>query len=506
MRRSRRSSATLTLVLLQSSLAYVPWNKGDDYFVRTLAGSGVSGYADGPSTNASFWLPSAVAVASQAQVLYVADMGNHRVRAIDIATAEVTTLVGGATRGYADGVGAACLLDEPAGVAVDEYAGVLFVADSQNRVIRAVELATGRARTLAGSPGVTGFVDGRGRAAAFSQPRGLALHVRARQLFVADPFNHAVRVVHVDSAEVRTLAGSGAEGSADGPGRFASFVLPRAVTVDEENRYVYVADESPYVRRATMAAEPAATPPDPATLPEDADGAYSTAVVTVANSSGTEAALRGAAGIGFMYGWPSLLISDPAEHRLVRLDLVTVETQLAAQAAEGTPLPHEGGACEQVAGATADDGTIVTDEEATAAALAAAGASCHPSLLLLGGSVTTPGQLDGMGSTTRFFRPTAIAVDHTTQNAYVADSHNHVIRWFDMTDEAEEVEEYVPEWHETMGRALWENLAFIMIVIGGILFCIICNILCCRYFEFCPWKRKRIHRGRLKAMQIGQRS
>ena len=72
--------------------------------------------------------------------------------------------------------------------------------------------------------------------------------------------------------------------------------------------------------------------------------------------------------------------------------------------------------------------------------------------------------------------------------------------------EAEEVEEYVPEWHETMGRALWENLAFIMIVIGGILFCIICNVLCCRYFEFCPWKRKRIHRGRLKAMQIGQRS
>ena len=143
-------------------------------------------------------------MASQAQVLYVADMGNHRVRAIDIATAEVTTLVGGATRGYADGVGAACLLDEPAGVAVDEYAGVLFVADSQNRVIRAVELATGRARTLAGSPGVTGFVDGRGRAAAFSQPRGLALHVRARQLFVADPFNHAVRVVHVDSAEVRS--------------------------------------------------------------------------------------------------------------------------------------------------------------------------------------------------------------------------------------------------------------------------------------------------------------
>ena len=32
MRRSRRSSATLTLVLLQSTLAYVPWNKGDDYF------------------------------------------------------------------------------------------------------------------------------------------------------------------------------------------------------------------------------------------------------------------------------------------------------------------------------------------------------------------------------------------------------------------------------------------------------------------------------------------
>ena len=176
--------------------AYVP-GTGDDYFVRRSPARACR--ASRRPTNAAFWLPSAVAAGSQAQVLYVADMGNHRVRAIDIATAEVTTLVGGDARAPAASARRACSTSRRRrGRRV--HGG--FVADSQNRVIRG-ELATGRARTLAARPASP--ASSTAAAAPPLRSRAACAH-RARQLFVADPFNHAVRVVHVDSAEVRTPA------------------------------------------------------------------------------------------------------------------------------------------------------------------------------------------------------------------------------------------------------------------------------------------------------------
>ena len=101
--------------------------------------------------------------------------------------------------------------------------------------------------------------------------------VRARQLFVSDSHNHAVRVVHIDSRVVRTLAGTGVEGSADGVGESASFLQPQAVTVDEEQRLLYIVDKSPRVRRAVLVDEPS--------VPSVSISAYSPEVITVADGS-----------------------------------------------------------------------------------------------------------------------------------------------------------------------------------------------------------------------------
>ena len=114
--------------------------------------------------------------------------------------------------------------------------------------------------TLAGTPGVPGFVNGRGSAAAFSHPVGVALALRSPAAVVCDMYNHAVRVVHVVTREVRTLAGSGVQGSADGVGQLATFHLPTAAAVDDEETTVYVAELSSRIRTLTTAVEPSLRP------------------------------------------------------------------------------------------------------------------------------------------------------------------------------------------------------------------------------------------------------
>ena len=276
--------ATL-LLLVGSSQAFIPWNLEADYFTTTLAGlPGVLGGENGAQENATLNQPEAVAVDDVSGMVYVADRGNHRIRAVRAylgnASGTVSNFVytlAGSDQGYSDGIGTLAKFNAPVGLAVDGYTRLLFVSDRDNMVIRKIELDTARVTTLAGSPGVPGFANGRGQAAAFQLPTGLALALKSRQLFVCDPFNHAVRTVHVISREVRTLAGTGVEGSADGVGEAATFYRPQAVTIDDQEQYIYLAELSPYVRRIAVASEPA--------YPSTGGSAYSSAVDTMVDGT-----------------------------------------------------------------------------------------------------------------------------------------------------------------------------------------------------------------------------
>src|SRR5687768_7813829 len=94
--------------------------------VTTLAGSGPQGFADGPSTSATFRIPAGVAVDAIGNV-YVADQSNHRIRKITPA-GFVTTLAGSAPQGFQDGSVASARFSNPSGVAVDAN-GNVYVAD-----------------------------------------------------------------------------------------------------------------------------------------------------------------------------------------------------------------------------------------------------------------------------------------------------------------------------------------------------------------------------------------
>src|SRR5262249_40021863 len=133
----------------------------------------------------------------------------------------VQTLAGLAgAAGSANGKGSAARFNGPRGLAVDG-AGNVYVADTENHTIRKITPG-GLVTTLAGSAGQSGSVNGTGSAARLNEPNGLAVD-SATNIYVADWYNSTIRKI-TRAGAVTTLAGAAGErGSADGTGSSARF-------------------------------------------------------------------------------------------------------------------------------------------------------------------------------------------------------------------------------------------------------------------------------------------
>ena len=92
-----------------------------------------AGAKDGKGAEASFSHPCGIAVDKKGNV-YVADVGNNKIRKIT-ADGIVKTCAGTGVRGAADGDAAKASFYRPFGVAVDK-AGNVYVADYQNNLVR----------------------------------------------------------------------------------------------------------------------------------------------------------------------------------------------------------------------------------------------------------------------------------------------------------------------------------------------------------------------------------
>ena len=215
--------------------------------VTTLAGS-TYGIADATGTNAQFGSPYGLAIFGTK--LYVADEGNDAIRVVDTETTEVTTLAGvKGTSGNTDGTGTNALFSNPADLALSISGTNLYVAEYGNHAIRVVNTVTKEVTTLAGGSGDDdgsddGTTDGTGTNALFNYPWGLA--ISGTNLYVADRYNYAIRVVNTETKEVTTLAG-GISGIEDGTGTNAQFKKPLGLSISCNK--LYVADESNYAIR-----------------------------------------------------------------------------------------------------------------------------------------------------------------------------------------------------------------------------------------------------------------
>ncbi|MBC7514190.1 MAG: hypothetical protein H7234_07115 [Herminiimonas sp.] len=214
--------------------------------VTTLAGSGISGIADGTGTAASFSNPLALAVDAQG-VVYVCDAGNNAIRRIDTAGV-VTTLAGGGSAGFADAQGGAARFNSPRGVAVSSR-GDVYVADFANHRIRKVT-PLGVVTTFAGNDHA-GAGNGTSAAASFNDPAGIAIDGKD-DLYVGDQGNQLIRKIS-SAGNVTTLAGSGTAGMLNGSGTAASFNMPGALAVDGQGTVYVIASAANLVRQITAA-------------------------------------------------------------------------------------------------------------------------------------------------------------------------------------------------------------------------------------------------------------
>jgi DNA-binding beta-propeller fold protein YncE len=162
----------------------------------------------------------------------VADSGNHKIR--KITQGEVTTFAGSSI-GDADGKGTAARFNNPSGIAVDS-SGNIFVADSRNNKIRKIT-SQGEVDTFAGDV-ASGDADGKGTAARFNNPYGIAVD-SSGNIFVADVYNNKVRKI-TSQGVVTTLAGS-SKGFVNGKGTTAQFENPVGIAVDTDGN-ILVAD------------------------------------------------------------------------------------------------------------------------------------------------------------------------------------------------------------------------------------------------------------------------
>lgn len=236
--------------------------------VSTIAGSaGVAGTADGTGAAARFNTPKSIT--NDGTNLYVADSNNRTIRKVVIATGAVTTIAGTAgVVGSADGTSAAAQFNGLNGITTDGTS--LYVADRNNLTVRKVVIATGVVTTIAGSTGVTGSADGVGTAALFAGPIGITTD--GTNLYVVDADNQTIRKIAIATGAVTTIAGSvGVVGSADGVGAAASFSMPGEITTDGTN--LYVADEmNMTVRKVVIATGAVTTIAGSVGVPSSVDG------------------------------------------------------------------------------------------------------------------------------------------------------------------------------------------------------------------------------------------
>ena len=375
--------------------------------VTTLAGlAGAPGSTDGTGGAARFNAPRGVTVDTGGNV-YVADTQNSTIRKITPGGL-VTTLAGTAGNvGSLDGTGAAAQFRNPWGVAADAT-GNVFVADTSNNAIRKITTG-GVVTTLAGLPGSSGPDDGTGSAARFYGPQGLTID-GAGTLFVADTYNHAIRMVTTDGT-VTTLAG-GSSGAGDGTGSAAQFNFPGGVAVDAAGN-VWVADTQNGTMRLVTPAG---------------------VVTTVAGTAGQFGAVDGTGAAAQFYysfgvavdGAGDAYVADSLNSIIRKVTTAGVVTTFAGTApygdGDGT---GSAAAFYYPAGTAVDTGGNVYVADTynhTIRKITAAGV-----VTTLAGLPGVPGSADGTGSVARFNFPNSVAVDGSG-NVYVADSSNCVIR------------------------------------------------------------------------------
>ena len=369
--------------------------------VTTLAGTaGTVGTAQ--ASPAKFSEPFGVATDSSGNV-YVADTNNNAIRKITPAGV-VTTLAGGTGMGSTDGAGSVAKFAEPHGVVLDS-SGNLYVTDYVNMTIRKVTPA-GVVSTLAGSPGVEGFVNGTGSAARFKSLQGIAIDT-ADNLYIADSGNRSIR--KITPAGVVTTFVDGTNGQLGSP---------RGVVVDSTGT-LYVTDYTAHVIYRV-------TPAGVVSKFAGPNSGGGTAPLAGSTDGPTTSALFNAPSAIAADSAGTLYVADTGGNTVRKIASGNVTT-LAGQTGRSSSVDGKGSAArfEDPYAVAVDGSGNVYVADATDHSIRKI--TPDGTVTTFAGKPGTFGSSDGTGVAAMFKTPQGIATD-SVGNVYVADTGNATVR------------------------------------------------------------------------------
>jgi thiol-disulfide isomerase/thioredoxin len=271
--------------------------------VLHVIGTGQSGFVDGDFNTAKFSAPQGMAFDAKNQILYIADTDNHALRRVDFPRQVVETIAGtgkqsrnmyphcGAglkialnspwdlekvgnilfiamagphqiwqldleqdmimayagtgAEGCVDGIFSECAFAQPSGITTDGKE--LFIADSEVSSIRGVEIAAGKVRTICGSGLLFGFGDIDGQELDVRLQHCLGVEYAQDCLWVADTYNHKIKLVHPRKGTCQTVLGDGSPGLQDGQGKNTQFFEPSGLSAIDA--HLYISDTNNHVIR-----------------------------------------------------------------------------------------------------------------------------------------------------------------------------------------------------------------------------------------------------------------
>jgi thiol-disulfide isomerase/thioredoxin len=208
-----------------------------------LIGTGKSGLTDGYFTEAQFFAPQGMAFDEENQILYIADTENHALRRVYLQQQRVETIagIGQQSRNIHphDGIGLETALNSPWDLV--KVGNKLFIAMAGSHQIWEMNLETGIVKTYAGT-GAEACIDGELNESVFAQPSGITTN--GQELFVADSEGSTIRGVGlVEPKKVRSLCGSGdLFGFGDVDGQGFDVRLQHCLGVEFALNFVWVAD------------------------------------------------------------------------------------------------------------------------------------------------------------------------------------------------------------------------------------------------------------------------
>jgi hypothetical protein len=222
--------------------------------LTTVAGKGTRGDGGdgGPGPQAQLNGPHHIAIPAQSNLLYIADTWNNRVRTLDPETGVISSVVGTGQKDFGGdgGPAAAAHFSGIFCIDFDRTGQRLYTIDLGNRRVRLVDLKTGMVSTVAGN-GEKGIpTDGTdARSAPLVDPRAVAVDSQGR-VYIAERNGHALRVVDTDG-KIRTVVGNGQKGFGGdgGPGTAALVNGPKHLTVDRDDSVLIVDTENHAIRR-----------------------------------------------------------------------------------------------------------------------------------------------------------------------------------------------------------------------------------------------------------------